>query len=640
MSSRNEIERAYFLQRLRLGAVLVLFLGLLLYLGAALHHVQIADNTRHASALERHSMRRIRLPAVRGRILDRNGAVLAGSHPDCTLSVYVEELRRPGHLSNTVNAVDAFVDDLSAVIGRPRQVTHAEIENHIRCRRPLALAAFHNLGEREIARYLESDGSRWGADLQTLPSRSYPHGDCAAAIIGFVGRRHPESNVEEYEDYDFYLPDLIGRDGIEKVFDHLSGRPGGELVRIDAMGYKFAVESHRPPVNGRDVQLTIDLGLQRRAEELLAGRRGAIVVVDVRSGEIPVLATSPRFDLSLFAPRLSPKVWEQVSSDPDHPLLNRATSGCYPPGSTIKPFVALAALDAGIAWPGRTILCEGVFQIGETRRLSCTGWHGNIDLPTAIERSCNTFFCQLGSELGHEPRIRNAFASVGLGTAPALEIPAEGGLLPTTAWKHARRQAWLAGDTANLSIGQGELLVTPLQMALATAAIANGGDLLAPRLVVAPRTVGDTGRRVVRHIPWKASSLATVREGMRRTVHSPRGTGRRARVHGLTLAGKTGTAQYGSHGRRHHAWMIAYAPFESPEYAMAVVIEDGESGGHTAAPVVRDLFAALYGLVPDDGEGDLATADLYGGDAPPAEPEYPEELEELEPPDDPEGDEP
>ena len=627
---RSALEHALLMERVRLCAVLVVLLGSLVYLGAALHQVQIVENPAHASDLDRHSIRRVRIPATRGRILDRFGTPLADSVPDYTLGIFVEEWRQRGAWSNTVNAVDAYVDELAAVIGRPREITRSDIERHILRRRPLALTAWTHLGPVEIARFSECTNVLRGADIQVRADRVYPFGNTAAHIVGYVGRAQPERPATPDEadddtgrDFDYYLSDLIGRDGIEKSLDAtLAGRPGGELVRIDAIGYKHAGAVGRAPMDGRDIVLSLDIGWQREAERLLEGRRGAIVVVDVATGELPVLASAPRFDLRDFLPSLSFSTWRRLNADPAHPLINRATQGIYPPGSTLKPFVALAALDAGVTTRERIIECDGAFQLGDGATLRCGHrlGHGPLGVERAIEQSCNVYFCQVGTDLGYEPALHDSLALLGLGRRPAIQIPSSSGLLPTSEWKRrVHRDSWRRGDTANLSIGQGFLLVTPLQMALATAAIANGGDMLRPRLVLAPRRASDPGREVASRMPWRRSSLDVVRRGMWRVVNGSEGGGRRAHLDGLEIAAKTGTAEYLDHGiLKKHAWMIAYAPYRAPKYAMAVVVEDGESGGKTAAPLVRRLFAAMYGLDPS-GEDDDAPAEYH--DLPPPVPE-------------------
>ena len=626
----NAVQSALQREKYRLAAVLAVFLSALGYLAASLHYEQVVRAGDHADALEAHSMRRVRLPATRGRILDRRGVVLADNSPDYTLGVFVEELRRPGNWSNTVDAVDAFLDELSAVIGRPREVDRRAIERHILRRRPLALTAWSHLGPVELARFSERAGELRGADIQVRSDRVYPLGDCAAHVIGYVGRGQPEpASGEEADDepdeFDYYLPDLIGRGGIEQALDPvLAGSPGGELVCIDAIGFKHAGSMGRAPEDGRDVVLALDAGWQREAEHLLEGRRGAIVVIDVRTGEVPVLATSPRYSLAEFLPSLSLSTWKRLLDDPERPLVNRATQGIYAPGSTLKPFVALAALDAGKTTRHRLIDCDGAFRLGPDGPLLRCGHrfgHGSIDLETAIEQSCNVYFCQIGTELGYEPALHDSLALLGFGRRPGLEIPVSPGILPTSDWKRRKHSdVWRFGDTANLSIGQGFLCVTPLQMAVATAAIANGGDVLRPRLVLAPVPAGSGDREVVAHMPWRRSSLDIVQHGMWRVVNAPHGGGRQARLDGLEIAAKTGTAEVGAGNERSkNTWMTGFAPYRSPQYAMVVFIEDGESGGKTSAPLLRRMFAAMYGL--DAGDPDEAQPEYHDLPAP----EEPEE---------------
>ncbi len=608
MTINREVVEARFRERLRLWGVLAVFLAGLCYLGAELHEVQVVRTGEHASALDQNSIRRVRLPATRGKILARDGEVLAECVPSYGIGIYVEELRKPGDMSNTVNAVDALVDRVSARIGRKREIDRDAIKAHIYRRRPLALTAWSGLSEREMARYMESPETFPGTDLQVRADRVYPYGDTAAHVIGYVGRGQPEIPADEEgeptEVFDFYLPDLLGRGGIEQAYDGvLSGEPGGELLRIDAVGYKHTGEVGRMPRDGENVVLSLRLPWQQTAERLLTGLRGAVVVMDVRTGELLVLATSPRYNLKEFLPKLSPRVWRRLMNDPDRPLVNRATQAIYPPGSTLKPLVALTAPDAGVATGSRIIDCSGAFPISSHRSIRCghRAGHGPIDMGYAIAQSCNVYFCRLGVDLGYEPRLHDAMAAAGLGRRPVLPIPAGAGLLPTDAWKRrTQRDGWRYGDTANISIGQGFLCVTPLQMAILVSAVANGGKILRPWLVLSP---GDRTAPVVENaIPWKAQSLKVVREGMNRVINGD-GGGRLARVPGLDVRGKTGTAEYDKNGeRKKYTWMIAYGSpaGAAPEYAMSIVVEDGESGGKTVAPLIRAMYAAMYGKTLDE----------------------------------------
>ncbi len=575
------------------------------WVGASLYRVQVVDSGRYADALEAHSMRRVRLPATRGRILDRHGVPLADNRPSYCVAVFVEELRRPGAWSNTVAAVDRRLDEIAGVIGRPREIGSREIAAHIHRRRPLPLLAWSGLDDRELARLAEHPRGMAGVDIYVQPERVYPLRGLAAHVVGYVGRGRPETAGEMSEaeaSFDFYLPDLVGRHGIEQRYDaHLAGRPGGELIRVDAVGYKHEARTGRLPVSGQDVVLTLDGELQGVAEDVLRRLRGAVVVIDVDSGEVLVLASAPSHDLSQFVPFLPAALWQRLRSDPRHPLLNRAAAGIYPPGSIFKPVVALAALDAGIATPSTAIDCTGAYEMpgGQTVRCWLRTGHGPQAIRQALEQSCNVYFCQVGVQLGYEPRLWETGVALGLGRRPEIEIASAAGLLPTDAWKRRRwGDGWRTGDTANLAIGQGFLSVTPLQMAVMTAALANGGAVLRPRVVLSPAEPGQPS--VVGRVRWRPESLAAVRQGLHDVVNGPRGTGRLARIDGPRMAGKTGTAEYYERGeRRKHAWMIAYAPFEAPRYAIAVVVENSDSGGRAAAPIVHRVFSALFGRTPD-----------------------------------------
>ncbi len=589
-------------ERLRLLATAGAMACAFLYLGAALHRVQIVDSARYADALEQHSMRRVRLPSTRGRILDRHGTPLADNRPSYCVALYVEELRQRGAWSNTIHAVDGLIDDLSVVLGIPRELDLREIATHIHRRRPLPLLAWRGLDARALARLAECPERFRGVDVYVLPERIYPLGDCASHVIGYVGKGQPESDSgDPEEDFDFYLPDLIGRHGIEQRFDdHLAGSPGGQLIRVDAVGYKHESRTGREPVAGRDVVLSLNVQWQRVAEQSLQGLRGAVVVMDCENGEVLVLASSPRHNLSDFVPTLPSSVWNRLQSDLAHPLVNRAAAGVYAPGSIFKPVVALAALDAGIVTPETPIHCPGYYELPNNRRLHCwhRAGHGSIALQKSLEQSCNVYFCQVGVQLGYEPRIREDCVFLGLGQRPGIEIAAGQAFLPSDAWKRLRwRDAWRSGDTANLSVGQGFISVTPLQMAVVAAAIANGGTVLRPTILRTPRADDSP---VVHHMAWLPASLRAVRRGMYDAVEAPAGTGHKAKIEACALGGKTGTAEYYEAGeRRKHAWMIAFAPFEEPRYAITVIVENSDSGGRAAAPIVHRVFSTVFDCNPD-----------------------------------------
>ena len=614
----DKVENMPRWRLLILALLTVASLGLL---ASRLHTLQVRESGDYASSQLRQSVRRVLLPAPRGRIFDRNGEILADNRPSYCIAVYVEELRQPGPWSNTVNAVEARLDEISAALGVPRQITRADIRRHISKRLPLPLLAWQDVDDRSLARFAEEFANNPGMDIYVQPERIYPHGALAAHILGYVGREKP---AETNEVFHYNVLGMKGRAGIEASMDSiLAGEPGGKLITVDVSGYRHGETISRPSRPGRDIRLTIDSGLQAELERLIGGRRGAAVAVDPRNGDILALASEPAFDPNALSPSVPPALWRALMADKDRPLLNRAISGVYPPGSVFKPCVALAALEAGVS-PNVSYSCNGVFTLGNMHlRCSSTYGHGeNLSLRYAIEQSCNPFFCSLGTHIGIEA-IDSFAAKMGFGRRTGIPLGGEReGLLPTPEWKsRVRHDGWRAGDTANLSIGQGLLLATPLQVAMYAAALANGGTLHRPRLVAddeamhnaqckmhnadAQFATNATNKRTNEQTNKRTSDTAAygiVRGGMYDVVNAPRGTGRRAKVPGLKVAAKTGTAEYGSRSnRRKHTWMIAFAPFDNPTIALAIVIEDGDSGGRTVAPLIRTALAYWFGL-PDPGD--------------------------------------
>ena len=635
--------------RWRLLILALLTIASLGLLASRLHTLQVKESGDYASSQVRQSVRRVLLPAPRGRIFDRNGEILADNRPSYCIAVYIEELRKPGPWSNTVNAVEARLDHISTALGIPRQISRADIRRHISRRLPLPLLAWQDLDDRSLARFAEEFANDPGMDIYVQPERIYPHGAIAAHILGYVGREKP---AETNEVFHYNVLGMKGRAGIEASMDAvLAGEPGGKLITVDVSGYRHGETISRPSKPGRDIRLTIDAGLQAQLERLIGDRRGAAVAVDPRNGEILALASEPAFDPNALSPSVPPALWRALMADKDRPLLNRAISGVYPPGSVFKPCVALAALKSGVS-PNISYSCNGVFVLGNMRlRCSSTYGHGeNLSLRYAIEQSCNPFFCSLGTHIGID--VIDAYAAkMGFGRRTGIPLGGEReGLLPTPEWKsRVRHDGWRVGDTANLAIGQGLLLVTPLQVAMYAAALANGGTLHRPRLVAddeamqnAECTMHNASSTSQTYLGASAPSAALrensaphqpsnrqtvkpsnstsdnafriVRGGMYDVVNAPKGTGRRAKVPGLEVAAKTGTAEYGSRSnRRKHTWMIAFAPFDNPTIALAIVIEDGDSGGRTVAPLVRSALAYWFGL-PDPGD-----------ETAPEEPQTPEE---------------
>ncbi len=585
----------------RLRALQLLLPAGLAILAIMLWRIQIGHGQYYETNLERQSIRRVRLPGTRGHIYDRNGLCLADNLPRYGIAIYLEELRQNGKRRNLTRAAMATVREISAITGMQPQLTEAMIAEHIGNRKALPLTAWREADERALARLAEASHNLPGADVTTDAERFYPLGNTAAHIIGYVGRAENTDDAER--PYHYYLPDMAGKTGLEKQFDHLlAGSAGGHLVQVDVAGFKHHATALREPVPGGDLHLTIDARIQRAAENVMADTVGAVVVLDPQQGDVLALASAPGFDPNIFHPTLSAADWSELRDNPHKPLFNRAITGLYPPASTFKPLVAMAALTQKRITPDFTTICEGFIELGG-RRFACYHGeaHGTVSLQRALRVSCNVFFYQTGLLCGREGLYHMALA-LGFGQPTGIELPGENaGLLPDQAWKHRRTgEGWRDGDTCNMSVGQGALLVTPLQMAIFTAALANGGKLFKPRLIRAIRKTSQTDLLenqpiMVRDLRWDPANLDLIHAGMRDVIEHHEGTGRAARIPGILMAGKTGTAEYGQkQAGRNHGWMILFAPFENPRYAVAMVMDDALSGGISLAPRMRQLMLEIF----------------------------------------------
>jgi penicillin-binding protein 2 len=585
------------LELVRTRLLAIVMLAALMLLVIVMWRVQVRDVSTYVLRLDRQTIRRVRLPGTRGRILDRNGTPLADNRLSFCIAIYVEELRQSGRRSNTVDRIEAVIAQVGDIVETAPSVTREDISAHLYKRQPLPFLAWRDLSREAVARWAEQGEGIPGVDLYVEPIRVYPQDRTTAHLIGYVRRADPDPTGERYH---FYLPEMEGRDGIERSQNELlSGQAGGRLIRVDASGYKHAEAGERQPVPGEDVHLTIDLRIQEAALRQLASRRGAAVVMDPRNGDVLALATSPTYSIDILN---STAAWKRVSSSPDHPLLNRAIAGRYPPGSTFKPLVATAALEGDVIDGESIIDCPSYYMVGK-RKIKCwsSRGHGPLALRKALEQSCNPFFCALGAMGGYD-RIRHMAAACGFGERTGIELPGESsGLLPDDEWKRRIwNDGWRQGDTCNVSIGQGALLATPLQMAMYTAALANGGYVMQPRLIGEAGTPG----KILNRMGWSEQTVSLVRGGMYDVVQAEFGTGKRALIKGVAMGGKTGTAQYVDHGEKlKHGWMILFAPYDEPRYAIAMVVENAVGGGITVAPRIRQLMVEILkldGTLPPD----------------------------------------
>ena len=693
------------------AALMLLGMGVLI---AELWKLQVPRKSGFVAEFVQQSVRRVRLPAVRGKIYDAKGVCLADSIPNYSIAIYTEELRVPrSAVANTLELLHEvwarvgyppdisyrdvqkhllltpdqplvawkklddqslarwrarfeewtappkgsrrrkkipgldlgkpvqgrsivlltselqkrgtttaantleLVYEISARTGLPREsVTFQKIKDHIYARRPLPLLAWKNISPREMARWADTCSDLAGTDIYCKADRSYPEGENFAHLIGFT-READATREEAGERVHFDLRGIEGKKGLEGIYNNLlEGEPGSQLVQIDVSGFHYRDLQKEPPQPGGDLQLTIDANLQRFAVEALAMRqdgedpdapvRGAIVVLDPNNGDVLAMASSPTFNPNTYMADNAYRV--EMLTNAAARTFHRAVFGQYPPGSTFKPIVSLGVLKEHPDY-GKTIHdCKSPYYVGQ-RRMKCWihsrhGEHGKLNLREALMHSCNVYLFEMAQEAGFEP-VHDMAKQFGFGQYAGLfpdleEEPANKelkyGNLPASAAN--------AIDLCNMSIGQGAITASPLQMTMAAAAIANGGTLYRPRLVkkwrVAPdKDYRDTPSWANHRIDVPIEALELVRGGMFDVVQHPDGTAKTARVPGVDIAGKTGSAQYrkrvnGELVDSVYAWMISYAPFNFPRYAVAILVEDGASGSVTIGPRLSALYQKIF----------------------------------------------
>jgi penicillin-binding protein 2 len=556
-----------------------------------LWNVQVLDSPRYGAAQSAQSFRYVEIPGLRGRILDRNGEILADNRPAYAVALYCEELRSEGRY--TTMAADALIDQLATRLGLSRTVTPEQVAHHIRTSLPMPLIVWQDVDYRTIAYLSEWAEELPGVTVIPMPKRIYPNGALAAHVIGYVGA--PGSKLSNYTNsgrkWNYRLPELRGRSGLESRYDALlAGKSGEENLRVDSRGYTRERWVCEEAIPGKDLTTTLDVRLQRVAESALAGRPGAAVVLDPRNGDVLALASAPGYDLNAMIPPHAGATLARLNEAPGLPFINRAIQAQYAPGSVFKPFVAIAGQELGHD-PDTLYDCTGIYTDYNCRLRCAQRWgHGELDLRQAIMRSCNPYFCTMGTQIGIEA-ILNISRAVGFGELTGIDLPAEAdGFMPTPEWKLRRyKTKWNPVDTAQCAIGQGAITTTPLQMARATSAIAMRGKLFRPRLT----TAGNPDGELVRTISWPQRALTEVIEGMKMTVRA--GTGQTMQVDDVSVAGKTGTAEYMDHGvRRKHVWCTAFAPAENPEIVVCVMLDNGIGGGRDAGPVVQKILATYF----------------------------------------------
>ncbi len=526
--------------------------------------------------------------APRGRIYDRQEKLLVTNRPVVVVSIIPAE----------VDDLEKLSERLSKVIGISPEKISQTIKNY-RENPFKPVKILDDCSTNKIIEIEERKDELKGVVLEVKPRRDYLYHDFAAHSLGYVGEIDKEE-LQQFGNPKFQGGDIIGKAGLEKYYDDiLRGEKGGKEVEVDALGQEIATLLHQKPVPGKDLVLTIDRDLQLYGENLLFGKKGSIVVSDPNSGEILALVNRPSFSPNIFANGISSSDWQRLSSDADYPLTNRSVQGVYSPGSIFKVVTAIAALEEGVTDRKRKIYCSGTFELaGQVFTCWKETGHGGLSIVDGIAHSCNIYFYTLGKDLGIE-RYNKYMQKFGLGEKTSIDLPAEAiGTIPSAQWKRREvKEIWFPGDTINLSIGQGYLLLTPLQVHNLITTIAAEGEVYKLHLVkkiisVDGETVEEIKPEIYKKVDFSSDTFKIIKEGLRQTIL--KGTGWRANIKELAVAGKTGTAQ-NPQGET-HAWFIGFAPYEDPEICITVFLENGGEGGEAAAPIARAMLEKYFSI--------------------------------------------
>ncbi len=581
----------------------IIIFGLLIFAGLSglllrYGYLQVYAHDKYVTEADNNRIKLISAPPSRGYIYDRNGILLADNQPVFTAMLSPDEVTNPERtlalLAPIFELTDTDIVDILARISRSKND-------------PVTIKI--DVTEQQLAQFSERKPFFRGVTIQSKLTRSYPYDELFAHVIGYVGRINDKESKRI--DKDRYAgTDLIGKIGIEDYYeDILLGQPGYQSVETDAHGNILRQLETKPPIAGNDITLSLDYGLQTVAQQQLDGRRGAIVAIDPKNGDVLAFVSNPSYDPNPFISGISFKDYGALQEDLDQPLYNRALQGMYPPGSTIKPFEGLGGIHYGLRSWETTIFDPGYFSLpGDSHRFRDwkKGGHGTVDLKKSIVMSVDTYYYKLAYEMGIQ-RLHDWMARFGFGEQTGIDLPNEkSGIMPSPEWKkETYDKKWLPGETISVSIGQGYFLATPLQIANATAMTANKGYHITPHLlknsdgaakvniIAKPNGKIDFNGKASDWIRMQAAMEETVKSGTARKIYSPR----------YRIAGKTGTAQVKSIAqgksynksaldKRHwdHAWFNGFAPVEDPQIALAVLVENGGGGSVVAAPIGRALF--------------------------------------------------
>jgi penicillin-binding protein 2 len=569
---------------IRLKIITTVIVTVFLFLGFRLYQLQVVDSEKYTAASEKNAIKEKIIEPIRGTFYDRNWNLLVDDQPSYTLRITPKE----------------FDGSLTPLIENYFKFSKGYIQSILKANRTyspfIPIKILRGLNFKQISWLEENQNQLKGVDYSIDMKRVYPFGVSASHLFGYCKEI---SDKQLKENLEFYFPgDFVGHNGLEKYYEeYLRGSKGKKLVFVDAHGREISQvnegKNDLAPIQGYDVQLSLDGELQKKAEELMFDKQGSIVALDPRNGEILAMLSKPDFDLTNFSSVTPIKVWNKLNNDKSKPLFNRATSAIYPPGSCFKMVSAIGALQDKVITPAYSYNCNGGFSYGN-HFYKCMGVHGTVNVKTAIEKSCNTFFFSLILKMGFE-RWTKFGDMLGFGKKTNVDILEENkGILPSVDYynRFYGVKKWTPGYIVSLGVGQGELAVTPLQMAVYVSAIANGGVLYRPHAVRKLFKPASQEKEIITKVDGKKLSIDKevmdiVREGTFLVVNGA-GTAGMVRIKDIHVAGKTGTAQ-NPHGED-HSWFVGYAPYENPTIAIAIIVENAGFGGAVAAPIAKQLI--------------------------------------------------
>ena len=581
--------------------VIIFFIAVIL---ARLWFLQIHYGSKYKDKADNNRVRMLDVVASRGNVLDREGRTIITNRPSFNIVWVKEDSPDPDEIIKKLSRI--LNEEIAVLLKRVREA--ADNPRHI----PILLQ--EDIDWKTLV-YIENNHYDLpGVRIEVLPRRDYLYEDFGSHMIGYLGQINMKE-LEEKNSANYQGGDQIGKRGFEKLYeDELRGEKGTMYMEVDAHGFEQRQLKGKETLPGNDLQLTIDMDLQLEAEKAMAGKAGAVVAMDVKSGRLLVFASAPPLHLEDFVGGISTKNWQALLENIKRPLVHKTIQGQYPPGSTYKIVTALAGLSKGVITPNTVFYCSGSMKFGN-RRYGCwkEGGHGPVSLHRALAESCDVYFYQVGLKVGVDSLAEYA-NRMGLGHKTGIDFEYEkSGLIPTAAWKKlAKGVSWQDGETLSIAIGQGFNLVTPLQVCQMTVALANGGILYKPFLI--ERIIDSEGQVAKEFEPvvdvelvGMEKYLKLIREGLVGAVNDRHGTGKEAQLKDVTVAGKTGTAQVVSmkkfqetdeedvaYKHKDHAWFTSFAPAENPEIAVTVLVEHGGHGGSAAAPIAKKILARYF----------------------------------------------